>query len=228
VLIAWGGITVVLFAWHAHVAGGIGGYGPLSPFTDLDARVDELVQILLWPFRNYLQTYLKAWLIELGLVLFVAGLPILLIHRRAAATLAVGWVWLILSGVFQLTSESTAPWRMYVTIAAFGLMLGRSARRRRRFVVRSEQPRRGCSIQVPRGFADCTSRAQRHCCCMALGRSGGTCCGRCLRGGPGGIWSSGCSRFGPAHAVPRVARRCARGAGLPHGDSPVCRRRSTR
>ena len=123
VLVGWTAISLVLVAWHAHVVGGVGGYGPLSPFTDLDARVDELVQILLWPFRNYLQTYLKAWLIELAVVVFVVGLPIVLIHRRAAATLAIGWIWLILSGTFQLMSESTAPWQTYVTIAAFGLMI---------------------------------------------------------------------------------------------------------
>jgi hypothetical protein len=122
-LMGWTATSVVLFVWHAHVVGGLGGYGPLSPFTDLDARVDELVQILLWPFREHLQTYLKAWLFEAGLVLFVAGLPIALMHRRATATLAVGWVWLIASSTFQLMSESTAPWQTYLTIVAFGLMI---------------------------------------------------------------------------------------------------------
>jgi hypothetical protein len=123
VLLAWTATTLVMFAWHAHVVGGLGGYGPLTPFTDLDARIAEFVQILLWPFRDHLQTYLKAWLIELGVVLFVAALPIVLIHRRAAATLALGWAWLLLSGLFQLMSESTAPWQTYVSIAAFGLII---------------------------------------------------------------------------------------------------------
>jgi hypothetical protein len=123
VVLAWTATSVVLLAWHAHVVGGLGGYGPLSPFTDLDTRVDELVQILLWPLRAYLQTYLKAWLIEASLVVFIAGVPLLLIHRRAAATLFVGWAWLLVSATFQLMSESTAPWQTYVTVVAFGLII---------------------------------------------------------------------------------------------------------
>jgi hypothetical protein len=123
VLLVCTATTVGSLVWHAHVVGGLGGYGPLSPFTDLDTRVDELVQILLWPFRDNLQTYLKAWLIELSVVLFVVGLPIALIHRKAAATLILGWVWLLVSATFELMSESTAPWQAYVTLAAFGLMI---------------------------------------------------------------------------------------------------------
>ena len=123
VVVAWTAASAVLFVWHAHVVGGLGGYGPLSPWRDVDVRVDELVTILFWPFRDYLQGYLKAWLIEAGVLLFAVGLPMLLIQRRAAATLALGWTWLIGSSAFQLASESTAPWQTYVTVAAFGLMI---------------------------------------------------------------------------------------------------------
>jgi hypothetical protein len=122
---AWSILSLVLFAWRFHVLGGLGGYlGAGSSFEGVDIRFNELLRTLLWPFRDRLETYPKAWFFEIGLALLVTGVPFLVARPPAAAVLALGGAWLLGVSIFQLLSQSTAPWHTYFAIAGIGLLIG--------------------------------------------------------------------------------------------------------
>jgi hypothetical protein len=122
--VAWGGVSLVLLAWRFHVLGDlVGGYHHhMAPLFDLDVALNDILRTVLWPFRDLLQTTLRAWFNEIGLAVLVAGLPILLTHRAAQATLLLGWLWLVAFGVFQGVSHSQAPWHTYFTIAGLAFL----------------------------------------------------------------------------------------------------------
>lgn len=117
--------STAALAWRLGVLGGIGGYyDQTPPLASLDIALTNLLQNLLWPFREALGRTPRAWLTEIGIVVMVTGVGAGFGKRGARVAILYGWLWLFVCGLAQMLTKSVAAWQSYLTVGGFAFLVG--------------------------------------------------------------------------------------------------------
>jgi hypothetical protein len=118
-------VSAAMLVWRWQVLGGPGGYYDQTPLlSNLDVALNDLLRNLLFPWIEWLGRTPRAWATQIGLALLVTAVPAVLVGGSVRRIVVYGWIWLVVCGVFQMLTKSLAAWQTYLTLAAFGFLVG--------------------------------------------------------------------------------------------------------